>query len=140
VSRRLGTWLVLGGAVLVIAVAVVLVVTSGSRSKAGLTAREQHGRQLFIHTCQNCHMLRATRAVGMVGPNLDNWAPWGLPPGVVAGAIEEGRASAYRHMPAGLLTRSEARSVAAFVSRVTHEDAVRRGGPPPLDWQSRPGG
>jgi mono/diheme cytochrome c family protein len=140
VSRRLGTWLVLGGAVLVVAVAVVLVVTSGSRAKPPLTAREQHGRQLFIRTCQNCHTLRATKAIGMVGPDLDNWAPWGLPPGVVTGAIEEGRASAYRHMPAGLLTRPEAASVAAFVSHVTHDEAVRRGGPPPLDWRGRPGG
>jgi mono/diheme cytochrome c family protein len=137
-----------GAAVLVVAIGVVAIVTVG-RDEGGrseLTAQERHGRALFNSGgCQRCHTLGATHAGGQVGPNLDTWAPWGIPPGVVASAVREGRSSVYSNatMPAGLLQGGDVDDVAAFVHRVTRDVARRRGGPPPLDWtptvpQTRP--
>ncbi|MCW3003284.1 MAG: hypothetical protein JWQ20_2582 [Conexibacter sp.] len=137
-TRRLALGLGLGLAVLVLCGAAVAAVVDGSKSKPPLNAQEQHGRQLFVQTCQNCHTLAATRATGMVGPDLDTWAPWGVPPGVVAGAVREGRDGRYAHMPAGLLTGPDAAAVAAFVARTSGDAARHRGGPPPLSWGAQP--
>lgn len=128
-------------ALLVAIVAVVIVVIlSDSADDPELSAREQHGRELFIRSCARCHTLAATKAVGDVGPNLDTWTPWGIPRGVVAGAVRDGRRSVYSNarMPADLLTGRDVRDVAAFVATVTQQSAERRGGPPSLDWNRRP--
>jgi mono/diheme cytochrome c family protein len=133
--RGVGVLVGVGLAVLFVAVAAALVVARRTPAGSGLSAEEQHGRGLFTGSCQQCHTLQATRAVGKVGPNLDTWAPWGVPPGVVAGAVRDGRTGQYGRMPARLLAGRDAADVAAFVSRVTGDAAARRGGPPPLDWR-----
>ena len=40
-----------------------------------LNKAQAHGRELFGRTCQQCHTLAASNAVGRVGPNLDTLAP-----------------------------------------------------------------
>jgi hypothetical protein len=122
-----------------IAVIVVVIVAGRHHGDSSLNAQEQHGRQLFVKTCQQCHRLQATHAVGRIGPDLDNWAPWGVPVGVVQSAVRDGRQSVYSgaSMPPDLLLGDDARDVAAFVHRVTEQAADRRGGPPPLDWNPR---
>jgi mono/diheme cytochrome c family protein len=125
--------------VVLVGAIIAIVVTGDDGDDTQLTAQQRQGRELFTSTCRQCHTLRATHAVGQVGPNLDTWAPWGIPPGVVAGAVREGRASVTSNatMPAGLLQGPDVDDVAAFVHRVTKESAHRRGGPPPVDWTPR---
>jgi mono/diheme cytochrome c family protein len=125
--------------VAVIAVIVLVIASGRNAGSEGLTAQERHGRELFAGTCQQCHTLQATNAVGMVGPDLDTWAPWGIPPGVVQSAVRDGRASVYSGavMPSDLLVGPDVVAVAAFVHRVTEEYQVQHGGPPPLDFTPR---
>jgi mono/diheme cytochrome c family protein len=131
---------ILGAVVVVIAaVAVGTILLTRRDDKSSLTSQERHGRALFADHCSGCHTLGAANAVGRVGPNLDTWAPWGIPPGVVAGAVSEGRQSVYGNaaMPANLVEGEAVDDVAAFVHRVTEDSARRRGGPPPLDWRPK---
>jgi hypothetical protein len=125
--------------VMVLAVIVVVIRSGRHHGRSSLTAQERHGRELFVRTCQQCHRLQATNAVGMVGPDLDHWAPWGIPTGVVESAVRDGRASVYSgaSMPNDLLVGDDTRDVAAFVHRVTEQSAIRRGGPPSLNWNPR---
>ena len=67
-----------------------------------LTASQTSGRELFAASCANCHTLRASNAVGKVGPNLDVLRP---PAALVENAVLEGRAQGRGNMPAGLFTR-----------------------------------
>jgi mono/diheme cytochrome c family protein len=67
----------------------------------------------FLETCGSCHTLKAARANGVVGPNLDKVRPnantvreW-----IRAGSVDG-------IMPAGLFTGRDARRVAAYVARV----------------------
>jgi cytochrome c5 len=80
-----------------------------------LTAAEAHGRELFGHTCQQCHTLAASNAVGRVGPNLDQLRP---PKALVLDAILNGRVRGNGTMPAGLLSGHDAQDVAAYVAKV----------------------
>jgi cytochrome c551 len=80
-----------------------------------LTAAESHGRELFGHTCQQCHTLAASNAVGKVGPNLDLLRP---PKALVQDAILNGRVRGNGTMPAGLLSGKDAQDVAAYVAKV----------------------
>jgi mono/diheme cytochrome c family protein len=131
---------VLSGLAVLVVIAVVVVIHSGRNvDSESLTAQERHGRELFVENCQHCHTLQAANAVGMVGPDLDHWAPWGIPPGVVQSAIRDGRSSVYSgaSMPADLLLGDDVLDVSAFVHRATEDFANRRGGPPPLDWTPR---
>jgi cytochrome c5 len=80
-----------------------------------LTAAEAHGRELFGHTCQQCHTLAASNAVGKVGPNLDQLRP---PKALALDAILKGRARGVGRMPAGLLSGKDAEDVAAYVAKV----------------------
>ena len=43
----------------------------GHLEKTGLSAKEEHGKQLFRHTCASCHNLDAVNARGVTGPDLD---------------------------------------------------------------------
>lgn len=80
-----------------------------------LTSAEAHGRELFGHTCQQCHTLAASNAVGKVGPNLDTLRP---PKTIVLDAVINGRARGVGRMPAGLLTGKDAQDVAAYVAKI----------------------
>ena len=85
------------------------------RADVKLTAAEKRGRELFGHTCNQCHTLAASKTVGRVGPNLDNLRP---PKPLILTAIAQGRARGIGRMPAQLLQGQDAQDVAAYVSRV----------------------
>jgi len=89
-----------------------------SRSAPGgikLNAAEARGRRLFAQNCATCHTLKAARAVGKVGPNLDVLTP---PKALILDAIAKGRARGNGQMPAQLLTGRDADDVATFVAKV----------------------
>jgi cytochrome c553 len=85
------------------------------RADVKLTVAEKRGRELFGHTCNQCHTLAASKTVGKVGPNLDDLRP---PQSLVLNAIAQGRARGVGRMPAALLQGQDAQDVAAYVSKV----------------------
>ncbi|MFL5820978.1 MAG: c-type cytochrome [Solirubrobacteraceae bacterium] len=103
-----------------VAVPALVVARSGHKDRAGaarvrLTAAQERGRQLFGHTCNQCHTLAAANTVGEVGPNLDKLKP---PRALVLDAIRNGRARGKGRMPAALLQGRDAADVASFVAAV----------------------
>jgi mono/diheme cytochrome c family protein len=80
-----------------------------------LNASQTRGRAIFAKYCATCHTLRASNAVGRVGPNLDNLHP---PKALILDAIAKGRARGSGQMPAGLVDGQDAQDVAAYVSSV----------------------
>ena len=80
-----------------------------------LTASEEAGRAVFAKYCSTCHTLKASNAVGKVGPNLDVLHP---PKGLILDAIANGRARGQGQMPAGLVDGEDAQDVAAYVAAV----------------------
>ncbi|HEX7300964.1 MAG TPA: cytochrome c [Solirubrobacteraceae bacterium] len=80
-----------------------------------LTAAEVHGRAIFARYCSTCHTLKASNAVGKVGPNLDVLHP---PKVLVLDAIKKGRAQGRGQMPPGLVDGQDAQDVAAYVAKV----------------------
>jgi mono/diheme cytochrome c family protein len=110
-------------AMLVIGVGVpllVLVVNGNSHAEKGpagvdLNAAQAHGRELFAQNCSTCHTLSASRAVGKVGPDLDQLRP---PAGLTLDAIKNGRARGNGQMPRNLLKGEDAKDVASYVAAV----------------------
>lgn len=82
---------------------------------AKLNAGEVEGRQTFAKYCSTCHTLKASNAVGRVGPNLDILHP---PKALVVDAIAKGRARGQGQMPARLVVGKDAEDVAAYVAKV----------------------
>jgi mono/diheme cytochrome c family protein len=80
-----------------------------------LNASEARGRTVFAENCATCHTLKASNAVGKVGPNLDVLHP---PKGLTLDAIAKGRARGQGQMPAGLVDGEDAQDVAAYVAAV----------------------
>ncbi len=80
-----------------------------------LSALQSSGRELFANSCSTCHTLRASNAVGKVGPDLDVLRP---PAALVEDAVLKGRAQGNGNMPAGLFTGQDAKDVAAYVDAV----------------------
>jgi mono/diheme cytochrome c family protein len=80
-----------------------------------LSASEASGRATFAKYCSTCHTLKASNAVGKVGPNLDVLHP---PKGLVLDAIKNGRARGQGQMPAGVVDGQDAQDVAAYVAAV----------------------
>ena len=81
--------------------------------------------------CATCHTLKASNAVGKVGPNLDVLHP---PKGLILDAIANGRARGQGQMPAGLVDGQDAQDVAAYVAAVAGRGVAapkRLGGPGP---------
>jgi mono/diheme cytochrome c family protein len=78
-----------------------------------LNASQARGRTVFAKYCATCHTLKASNAVGKVGPNLDVLHP---PKGLVLDAIAKGRARGQGQMPAGLVDGEDAQDVAAYVA------------------------
>jgi mono/diheme cytochrome c family protein len=78
-----------------------------------LNASEARGRTVFAKYCSTCHTLKASNAVGKVGPNLDVLHP---PKGLILDAIAKGRARGQGQMPAGLVDGEDAQDVAAYVA------------------------
>jgi mono/diheme cytochrome c family protein len=80
-----------------------------------LNASEAAGRATFAKYCSTCHTLRASNAVGKVGPNLDVLHPH---KGLILDAIKNGRARGQGQMPAGVVDGQDAQDVAAYVAAV----------------------
>ena len=80
-----------------------------------LSASEASGRATFAKYCSTCHTLRASNAVGKVGPNLDVLHP---PKGLILDAIKNGRAQGRGQMPAGVVDGQDAQDVASYVAAV----------------------
>lgn len=108
-------------AVIGVAVPVLIVVhnaTEKPREGPGglvLTEAQARGRQIFAHTCANCHTLGDTNSVGLVGRNLEALRPSRA---LVLDAIARGRARGRGQMPKGLLRGPDAEDVASYVSAV----------------------
>ena len=80
-----------------------------------LNAAQTSGRAVFGKYCSTCHTLKASNAVGKVGPNLDVLHP---PKGLILDAIAKGRARGQGQMPAGLVDGQDAQDVADYVAAV----------------------
>jgi cytochrome c551 len=96
------------------------VVNSNDHAKSApggvdLDASQESGRTIFAKYCATCHTLKASNAVGRVGPNLDQLHP---PKGLILDAIANGRARGRGQMPAGLVDGQDAQDVANYVSAV----------------------
>jgi mono/diheme cytochrome c family protein len=81
-----------------------------------LSAAEASGRTTFAKYCSTCHTLKASNAVGKVGPNLDVLHP---PKALILDAIKNGRARGQGQMPAGVVDGQDAQDVAAYVAAVS---------------------
>jgi mono/diheme cytochrome c family protein len=103
---------------------VVLVMhTTDDRKVNGqkLSSSEARGAQVFATTCQSCHTLKASNAVGTVGPSLDYVQP---EVEQVEQVIAKGSQGANASMPSGLLTGSDVHDVAAYVNKVANRKNV----------------
>jgi mono/diheme cytochrome c family protein len=80
-----------------------------------LTKQEQHGREIFGARCASCHTLAAAKAVGKVGPDLDQLKP---PQALILDAGTKGRQRGAGTMPALIVQGSDAQAVSAFVAQV----------------------
>jgi mono/diheme cytochrome c family protein len=80
-----------------------------------LSQAQVKGRATFAKFCATCHTLKASNAVGKVGPNLDALHP---PKALVLDAIAKGRAEGRGQMPPGLVIGEDAQDVAAYVAAV----------------------
>lgn len=112
---------------LLLALAVVCVLigahNANSRTIGGrsLDATERQGAELFATTCQGCHALKASSAVGLIGPSLDYVQPTVAQ---VEDVLARGSQGAYGVMPSGLLSGEQANAVAAYVARVADRQNV----------------
>ena len=114
-----GTAMVVVGLGLAVPLAVA-VVNGNNHAKTApggvdLTEAQVSGRATFAKYCATCHTLKASNAVGKVGPNLDVLHP---PKALVLDAIRKGRAEGRGQMPAGLVDGQDAQDVASYVAAV----------------------
>jgi mono/diheme cytochrome c family protein len=132
-ESRLGQRAVLLGVLILVAFGIAvpaLVLAANGEHKASVAAggvrlspSEQRGRDLFARSCAVCHTLKAVKAVGRVGPELDIRVGADIPTSsgrkaLVLNAILEGRARGLGQMPAQLYQGREAEEVAEFVAAV----------------------
>jgi mono/diheme cytochrome c family protein len=89
--------------------------TTKEAESVELSAAAERGRKLFSPTCAQCHTLKASKAVGRVGPNLDVIRP---PAKLVEDAILNGRYRGRGQMPDRLYEGRDATDVAAYVAAV----------------------
>jgi len=87
-----------------------------------LNASQAAGRATFAKYCSTCHTLKASNAVGKVGPNLDvliggiNGSK--QQQALILDAIKKGRAQGRGQMPAAVVDGQDATDVAAYVAAV----------------------
>jgi mono/diheme cytochrome c family protein len=110
--------------------ALLLENNADSQSKSGpggveLSDAQQHGREVFATNCATCHALAAAKAVGRVGPDLDQLIGTQLAgtsaadkQAFILDAIAKGRAAGRGQMPAELVDGEDARDVANFITAV----------------------
>jgi mono/diheme cytochrome c family protein len=95
----------------------------GDASPESVPPSLDEGKELFVTNCGACHTLAKAGTDGVVGPDLDELLapPSPTPPDPstikprVLSAIENGVAG---RMPKGILSGSQAETVAGFVSQV----------------------
>ena len=112
-GRRV-TGVVIAAVIVGMGIAVPALVIAES-ARVHLTAAQERGREMFGHTCNQCHTLAAANTVGKVGPNLDQIKP---NQALVLDAINHGRDRGKGRMPAQLLQGRDAQDVASFVGAV----------------------
>jgi mono/diheme cytochrome c family protein len=119
--------MVKGGArqlVVCLVAVIVLVATTAVAALGGSTGAEAKvignvaaGKKVFTSVgCAGCHTLKAAKATGMVGPNLDKLKP---PYAKIVKQVTNGGGG----MPAfkGRLSKKQIQNVAAFVYTSTHK-------------------
>jgi mono/diheme cytochrome c family protein len=124
-KRRMGKGMILGLVVVFAVFGAVIPLLAGlhnadDQAEAAiggvkLSARGEHGREVFKDRCATCHTLEDAGAVGMVGPDLDNLRPTA---GLTIDAINKGRARGQGQMPSQLVTGPDARDVANYIAEV----------------------
>jgi mono/diheme cytochrome c family protein len=124
-SRAARRVVVVGVAIIIVGLGVgvplaIAIVNGDDHAKSApggvdLNASQTAGRAVFAKYCATCHTLRASNAVGKVGPNLDALRP---PKALILDAIAKGRANGRGQMPAGVVTGQDAQDVAAYVVAV----------------------
>jgi hypothetical protein len=87
----------------------------GPLQTAELSSKDEDGKNLFRQRCASCHNLDAVNARGVTGPDLDEIGD--VTRQRIENAIRIGGTGQGR-MPAGLLSGSEARDVADYLSKV----------------------
>lgn len=98
--------------------------TAAPRGSAKVVGDPARGKVLFRTYCSPCHTLKAARATGRVGPNLDRLKPSYAR---VVTQVTTGGTAARRLPPSiltfgpGTFTASDIRDIAAFVFISTHE-------------------
>jgi mono/diheme cytochrome c family protein len=87
-----------------------------------LNASQAAGRATFAKYCSTCHTLKASNAVGKVGPNLDvligGISGTKQQRALILDAIKKGRAQGRGQMPAGVVDGQDAEDVASYVAAV----------------------
>jgi mono/diheme cytochrome c family protein len=131
-SRATRRVIVVGAAVVIVGLGVAVPIAIGlvngddhAKSAPGgvdLSSEAASGRTTFAKYCSTCHTLKASNAVGKVGPNLD-----ALIGGIngtkqqralILDAIKNGRANGRGQMPAGVVDGQDAQDVASYVAAV----------------------
>jgi len=87
-----------------------------------LNESQAAGRATFAKYCSTCHTLKASNAVGKVGPNLDvligGISATKQQRALILDAIKNGRANGRGQMPAGVVDGQDAEDVASYVAAV----------------------
>lgn len=87
-----------------------------------LSKGQVEGRELFARSCEGCHTLKATNAMGRIGPDLDVRVPelptFAARKALVLNTIITGKAEGLGDMPVKLYEGPEAEHIAAFVAAV----------------------
>jgi cbb3-type cytochrome c oxidase subunit III len=102
---------------------------TGGIAKSGDTDR---GETLFKSKCASCHTLAAAKAVGKIGPNLDEAfaasRKQGFKQVTIEQVVRDQIELASGNMPANLVTGADADAVAAYVASVAAKPVAGGGG------------
>jgi mono/diheme cytochrome c family protein len=106
VVRRVAVGLAIAALAFAIAIPALAVTNPGSPKK---------GKVIFVANCSTCHVLKAAKAVGTIGPNLDQKKPSYK---LIITRVTNGKAPMIPFK--GTLTTKQIQDVAAFVYNATH--------------------
>jgi cbb3-type cytochrome c oxidase subunit III len=102
---------------------------TGGIAKSSDTDR---GKTLFTSKCASCHTLAAAKAVGKIGPNLDEAfaasRKQGFKQVTIEQVVRDQIELASGNMPANLVTGADADAVAAYVASVAAKPVAAGGG------------
>lgn len=106
VVRRVAIGLATAALAMAIAIPAFAATNPGSAKK---------GKVIFVANCGTCHVLKAAKAVGTIGPNLDQKKPAYK---LIVLRVTNGKSPMIPFK--GTLTTSQIQDVAAFVYNATH--------------------